>query len=109
GSRKVGLIRGPMPARDELNIIRVLPSPFSPCPMLLLKGTMHSHSSTAPASTETLAAGSSAATVHARARFLKWVALTMGVLFLLAITGLWIVNRELPTFIERELNAHVDG
>ncbi|MEP6958406.1 MAG: hypothetical protein ABI980_06720, partial [Nitrospirota bacterium] len=41
--------------------------------------------------------------------FLKWLALTVGVLLLLALGGLWMVNRELPPFIERELNAHVTG
>ncbi|HMF85300.1 MAG TPA: DUF748 domain-containing protein, partial [Nitrospiraceae bacterium] len=41
--------------------------------------------------------------------FLKWWALTVVVLILLAVGGLFIVNRELPTFIERQLNAHVEG
>ena len=41
--------------------------------------------------------------------FLKWLALTVVVLILLAVAGLFIVNRELPVFIEHELNAHVEG
>ncbi len=41
--------------------------------------------------------------------FLKWLALAVVVLLGLAIAGLVMVNRELPAFIERELNAHVDG
>jgi hypothetical protein len=41
--------------------------------------------------------------------FLKWITLAAGVLLLLAIVGLWLVNRELPTFIEHQLNRHVDG
>ncbi|HEV8329010.1 MAG TPA: DUF748 domain-containing protein [Nitrospiraceae bacterium] len=41
--------------------------------------------------------------------FLKWWALTVVVLILLAVGGLFIVNRELPAFIERQLNAHVEG
>ena len=41
--------------------------------------------------------------------FLKWLALTVVVLLLLAVAGLWMVNRELPAFIERELNAQVTG
>lgn len=70
---------------------------------------MHFHSYTPRASTEPLAAGPSTATVHPLTAFLKWLALTVGVLLLLTVAGLWIVNRELPTFIERQLNAHVDG
>jgi hypothetical protein len=41
--------------------------------------------------------------------FLKWLALTVVVLILLAVAGLWIVNQKLPAFIERQLNAHVEG
>ncbi len=41
--------------------------------------------------------------------FLKWFALTVVVLLLLAVAGLFIVNRELPAFIERALNAQVKG
>jgi uncharacterized protein DUF748 len=40
---------------------------------------------------------------------LKWSAVALGVLILLALAGLFIVNRELPAFIERQLNAHVEG
>ena len=39
----------------------------------------------------------------------KWFVLSAGVVFLLAVVGLWLVNRELPAFIEHQLNAHVDG
>src|SRR5512140_3134351 len=70
---------------------------------------MHFHSYTPRASTETLAASPSTVPVHPLTASLKWLALTVGVLVLLAIAGLWMVNRELATFIERELNAHVDG
>ncbi len=42
-------------------------------------------------------------------RFLKWLALTVVILLLLALAVLWMVNRGLPAFIERELNAHVTG
>ena len=41
--------------------------------------------------------------------FLKWAVLTVVVLILLVFSVLWIVNRELPAFIERQLNAHVEG
>jgi hypothetical protein len=41
--------------------------------------------------------------------FVKWLALSGVVVFLLAIVGLWLVNRELPAFIEHQLNAHIDG
>jgi hypothetical protein len=40
---------------------------------------------------------------------LKWLPLTAVTLILAAVAGLWIVNRELPAFIERELNAIVEG
>ena len=40
---------------------------------------------------------------------LKWLPLTAGILILAAIAGLWFVNRELPSFIERKLNANVEG
>lgn len=40
---------------------------------------------------------------------LKWLPLTVGILILAAIAGLWLVNRELPAFIERKLNANVEG
>jgi len=39
----------------------------------------------------------------------KWLVLTVMVLILTAVAGLWIINRELPAFIERQLNAHVDA
>ena len=39
----------------------------------------------------------------------KWLALTLGVFILLVVAGLGFVNRELPAFIERALNAHVEG
>ena len=42
-------------------------------------------------------------------RFLKWVALTALVLLLLAVIGLIVVNQQLPAFIERQLNAQVEG
>ena len=42
-------------------------------------------------------------------RFFKWVALTALVLLLLAVIGLIVVNRQLPAFIERQLNAQVEG
>jgi hypothetical protein len=41
--------------------------------------------------------------------FVKWLALSAVVVFLLAVVGLWLVNRELSAFIEHQLNAHVDG
>jgi len=41
--------------------------------------------------------------------FLRWSAVVLGVLILLAVAGLWMINRELPAFIERQLNAHVEG
>ena len=41
--------------------------------------------------------------------FVKWLALSAGVVFLLAVVGLWLGNRELPAFIERQLNAYVSG
>jgi hypothetical protein len=41
--------------------------------------------------------------------FLKGSVLTVAVLFLLAVAGLFFVNRKLPTLIERALNAHVEG
>lgn len=40
---------------------------------------------------------------------LRWLPLTLGILILTAIAGLWFVNRELPAFIERKLNANVEG
>ena len=43
------------------------------------------------------------------APFLKRFVLTGAVLFLLAVAGLFFVNRQLPTFIEHALNAHVEG
>ena len=46
---------------------------------------------------------------HSMTRFLKWWALTIGVLILLAVASLFFVNRKLPALIERQLNAHVDG
>jgi len=42
-------------------------------------------------------------------RLLTWVALSVGILLLLAIGGLLLVNHELRALIERELNAHVKG
>lgn len=42
-------------------------------------------------------------------RLFKWVTLTVVVVLLLAMVSLWIVNRELPKFIERTLNAHVES
>ena len=41
--------------------------------------------------------------------FIKWVGLTIVVMSLLAYAGLLLLNRELPTLIERELNAKVMG
>ena len=46
---------------------------------------------------------------HTKTRVFKWVALTALVLFLLAVVGLIVVNRQLPALIERQLNAHVEG
>ena len=42
-------------------------------------------------------------------RFLKWIALTVGVLLLLGFAGLLLLNRTLPALIEHELNTHVEG
>jgi hypothetical protein len=70
---------------------------------------VHLHSYKPRASTETVGALPSTATVGPIPAFLKWLALTIIVLILLAFAGLWIVNRELPAFIERQLNAHVEG
>src|SRR5688572_1654534 len=42
-------------------------------------------------------------------RFLKWATLTGVIVVLLAMVSLWIVNRELPKFIERALNENVKG
>jgi hypothetical protein len=42
-------------------------------------------------------------------RFFKSLALTALVIVLLAVAGLIVVNRQLPTLIERQLNAHVEG
>src|SRR5262245_5922236 len=39
----------------------------------------------------------------------KWFALTALLMFLLALAGLMIVSRQLPTLIERKLNAQVEG
>ncbi len=41
--------------------------------------------------------------------FFKWGALTALVLLLLAVGGLMVVNRQLPAYIERQLNVHVEG
>ena len=41
--------------------------------------------------------------------FLKWSGLTVVVLLLLAGVVLLVVNRELASFIERQLNEHVEG
>lgn len=41
--------------------------------------------------------------------FLKWFVLTVVGLILAASVGLWMVNRELPAFIERQLNQQVKG
>ncbi len=42
-------------------------------------------------------------------RLFKWLTLTVVVVLLPAMVSLWIVNRALPKFIERTLNAHVAG
>ena len=39
----------------------------------------------------------------------KWLGLTAAVLILVVVAGLLTVNRVLPSFIERQLNAHVTG
>lgn len=41
--------------------------------------------------------------------FLKGSVVTVAVLSLLAVAGLFYVNRQLPTLIEGSLNAHVEG
>lgn len=41
--------------------------------------------------------------------FLKWSGLTFAVLLVLGSVALFIVSRELPSFIERQLNEHVEG
>ena len=42
-------------------------------------------------------------------RIFKWVTLTALVIVLLAVVGLIAVNRQLPTIIERQLSAQVEG
>ena len=41
--------------------------------------------------------------------FFKWLVFTVVGLILTASTGLWVLNRELPAFIERQLNEQVKG
>jgi hypothetical protein len=68
------------------------------------------HTDKSPLSTEAIDARPP--TVHISTTipaFLKWSVLALGVLFALALTGLFVANRELPRFIERQLNAHVQG
>ena len=40
---------------------------------------------------------------------MKWFVLTVVGLLLAASVSLWLVNRELPAFIERQLNEQVKG
>lgn len=61
------------------------------------------------ARTDTIDVGPLTATFGSMPAFLKWFALTLGVLLLLAVVGLGLVNRELPALIEGQLNAHVVG
>ncbi|HKP01007.1 MAG TPA: DUF748 domain-containing protein, partial [Nitrospiraceae bacterium] len=58
---------------------------------------------------ETIEASQSTAHVGTVPPFLKWSVLAFGVLFAVALSSLFVVNRELPGFIERQLNAHVAG
>ena len=67
----------------------------------------HNYKSTA--NTETLGAIPSTATFSPIPSFFKWLALTLVFLILLAVAGLWVVNRELPRFIERQLNTNVEA
>lgn len=59
--------------------------------------------------TDAIDAGSFTAIFGTLAALVKWLALTLGVFILLVVAGLGFVNRELPAFIERALNAHVEG
>ncbi|MEO6112541.1 MAG: DUF748 domain-containing protein [Nitrospiraceae bacterium] len=59
--------------------------------------------------TDAIDAGPFTAIFGTLAALVKWLALTLGVFILLVVAGLGFVNRELPAFIERALNAHVEG
>ncbi|HXC68114.1 MAG TPA: DUF748 domain-containing protein [Nitrospiraceae bacterium] len=59
--------------------------------------------------TETIEASRSTAHVGTVPAFLKWSVLACGVLFAVVLSSLFVVNRELPGFIERQLNTHVSG
>ena len=61
------------------------------------------------ARTDTIDVGPFTALFGTMPAFLKWFALTLGVLIVLAVAGLGLVNRGLPALIERQLNAHVEG
>ncbi|HXT67190.1 MAG TPA: DUF748 domain-containing protein [Nitrospiraceae bacterium] len=67
------------------------------------------HTDKSSLSTGTIDARPSTAHVGTVPVFLKWSVLALGILFALALAGLFVVNRELPRFIERQLNAHVQG
>jgi len=58
---------------------------------------------------ETIEARPSSAIIGTIPRLLKWSVVTLGAVILLAVGGLFVVNRELPGLIERQLNAHVEG
>ena len=67
------------------------------------------HTDTPRLSTEAIDERPSTAHISTIPAFLKWSVLALGILFALALTGLFIANRELPKFIEHQLNAHVKG
>ncbi len=70
---------------------------------------VHTDKLSASVGTETIDARPSTATFGPMPAFLKWSVVALGVLILLAVAGLFIVNKELPAFIERGFNAHVEG
>ena len=59
--------------------------------------------------TDAIDAGPFTAIFGMLAALVKWLALTLGVFILLVVAGLGFVNRELPAYIERALNVHVEG
>ena len=59
--------------------------------------------------TDAIDAGPFTAIFGMLAALVKWLALTLGVFILLVVAGLEFVNRELPAYIERALNVHVEG
>jgi Domain of Unknown Function (DUF748) len=67
------------------------------------------HTDKSGLSPEAIGAGSFTAHASTVPGFLKWSVLALGVIFALALAGLFVANRELPRFIERQLNAHVKG